>query len=62
MNFSLTGKKPTQVIHGFRAWEALDFLRADNNSELIDIPDHERLDTNNGDQTDAHLVTTCSQI
>ena len=62
MNFSLTGKTPTQVIHGFRAREALDFLRADDNSELIDIPDHERLDTNNGDQTDAHPVTTRSQI
>ena len=62
MNFSSTGKTPTQVIHGFRAREALDFLRADNNSELIDIPDHERLDTNDGDQTDAHPVTTRSQI
>ena len=62
MNFSSTGKTPTQVIYSFRAHEALNFLRAEDNSELINIPDiNEHLDTNDSDRTEAHPIITCSR-
>ena len=37
-------------------------MRAEDNSELINIPDiNERLDTNDGDRTEAHPITTRSR-